>query len=58
MEKINYLEERVDNLSNIIGDENIIIEKKNTTISDSIPYIKAKIDDDSNSSSGIIQKSK
>ena len=28
MEKINYLEERVDNLSNIIGDENIIIEKK------------------------------
>ena len=58
MEKINYLQERVDNLSCIIGEDNITIEKQNKTISESIPYIKSKIDDNSNTSSEIIQKSK
>ncbi len=58
MEKINYLQERVDNLSSIIGEDNITIEKQNKTISESIPYIKSKIDDNSNTSSEIIQKSK
>ena len=64
-EKINYLKERVDNISGIIGEQeldpkNIMKsqDNKNKTISDTITFIKGQMNDNSNLSSDTLKKSK
>ena len=64
-EKINYLKERVDNISSIIGEQeldpkNIMKsqDNKNKTISDTITFIKGQMNDNSNLSSDTLKKSK
>ena len=64
-EKINYLKERIDNISSIMGvgdidPKNIMKnpDNKNKTISDTINYIKGQMNDNSNLSTDTIKKSK
>ena len=64
-EKINYLKERIDNISSIMGvgdidPKNIMKnpDNKNKTISDTINYIKSQMNDNSNLSTDTIKKSK
>ena len=65
-EKINYLKERIENISSIIGDEQIDPKMKNTksqdnkskTISDTIADIKLLMNDNSNVASDTLKKSK
>ena len=55
-EKINYLKERIDNISSIIGEESTNSkalktgDNKSKTISDSINYIKSQMNDNNNNS--------
>ncbi len=63
-EKIDYLKERIDNITSIIGDEDInhkgkSLSKDNKfeTISDSISYIKMQMNDN-NITLDILKKSK
>ena len=65
-EKIDYLKERIDNITSIIGDEDLnpkgkgskIQDNKFTTISDSISYIKSQMTDNTNVISDTLKKSK
>ena len=65
-DKINYLKERIDNISSIIGEEiidpktkgNKSQDNKNKTISDTISFIKLQMNDNTNISSDTIKKSK
>ena len=65
-DKIDYLKERIDNISSIIGEEiidtktkgNKSQENKNKTISDTISFIKLQMNDNTNISSDTIKKSK
>ena len=64
-EKINYLKERIDNISSIMGvgdidPKNIMKnpDNKNKTISDTINFIKGQMNDNSNLSTDTIKKSK
>ena len=63
-EKIDYLKERIDNITSIIGDEDINHKGKSLsqdnkfeTISDSISYIKMQMNDN-NITLDILKKSK
>ena len=65
-EKIDYLKERIDNITSIIGEEDLnpkgkggkIQDNKFATISDSISYIKSQITDNTNVTSETLKKSK
>ncbi len=65
-DKIDYLKERIDNISSIIGEEiidpktkgNKSQDNKNKTISDTISFIKLQMNDNTNISSDTIKKSK
>ena len=65
-DKIDYLKERIDNISSIIGEEEIdpkikgiqSQDNKNKTISDTISFIKLQMNDNTNISSDTIKKSK
>ena len=60
-DKIDILKERIDNISNIIGENEIINEKEKNqfkTINDVISHIKSKIFDNSNMGSDVLNKSK
>ena len=60
-DKIDILKERIDNISNIIGENEIINEKEKNqfkTINDVISNIKSKIFDNSNMGSDVLNKSK
>ena len=65
-EKIDYLKERIDNITSIIGDEDLNPKSKGgktqdnkfTTISDSISYIKSQMNDNTNVTSDTLKKSK
>ena len=65
-EKIDYLKERIDNITSIIGEEDLNPKGKGsraqdikfTTISDSISYIKSQMNDNTNVSSDTLKKSK
>jgi len=65
-EKINYLKERIDNISSIIGDEETDPKMKNIknqenkskTISDTISNIKMLMNDNSNVATDTLKKSK
>ena len=64
-EKINYLKERIDNISSIIGDEEADPKKnvknqenKTKSISDTISQIKMQMNDNSNMASDTLKKSK
>ena len=65
-EKINYLKERIDNISSIIGDEETDQKMKNIknqenkskTISDTISNIKMLMNDNSNVATDTLKKSK
>ena len=65
-DKIDYLKERIDNISSIIGEEiidpktkgNKTQDNKNKTISDTISFIKLQMNDNTNISSDTIKKSK
>ena len=64
-EKINYLKERIDNISSIIGDEETDQKMKNIknqenkskTISDTISNIKMLMNDNSNVATDTLKKS-
>ena len=65
-EKIDYLKERIDNITSIIGDEDLnpksksgkTQENKFSTISDSISYIKSQMNENTNTISDTLKKSK
>ena len=60
-ERINNLKERIDNISNLIGENESLKDKDKTefkTISDSISFIKSQIINNSTLSSDTINKSK
>ena len=67
-EKIDYLKERIDNISSIIGEEEIIDPKSNKyskgqenkfkTISDAISFIKMQMNDNSTVALDTLKKSK
>ena len=60
-EKIDNLKERIDNISNIIGENDLIKEKDKSqfrTINDIISHIKSKILDNNTISSETLNKSK
>jgi len=65
-EKIDYLKERIDNITSIIGDEDLnpkgkgskTQDNKFTTISDSISYIKSQMTENTNVISDTLKKSK
>ena len=65
-EKINYLKERIDNISGILGQEEIDPENKimkqseneNKNISDTINFILNQVTGSSNTSSDILKKCK
>ena len=65
-EKIDYLKERIDNITSIIGEEDLNPKGKGSraqdnkfiTISDSISYIKSQMNDNTNVSSDTLKKSK
>ena len=65
-EKIDYLKERIDNITSIIGEEDLnpkgkgskIQDNKFTTISDSISYIKSQMSENTNVASDTLKKSK
>ena len=65
-EKINYLKERIDNISSIIGDEETDQKMKNIknqenkskTINDTISNIKMLMNDNSNVATDTLKKSK
>lgn len=62
-EKINYLKERIDNISSIIGEESTNSkafksgDNKSKSISDSIIYIKSQMNDNSNFAMETLKKS-
>ena len=65
MKKIKERKERVDNISSIIGEQELdpknimkIQDNKNKTISDTITFIKGQMNDNSNLSSDTLKKSK
>ena len=65
-EKINYLKERIDNISSIIGEDEADPKMKNVknqenktkSISDTIAQIKMQMNDNSNVASDTLKKSK
>ena len=60
-DKIDNLKERIDNISNIIGENELINDKEKNqfkTINDLISYIKSKIFDNSTMTSDVLGKSK
>ena len=60
-DKIDNLKERIDNLSNIIGENELINDKEKNqfkTINDLISHIKSKIFDNSTMTSDVLGKSK
>ena len=65
-EKINYLKERIDNISSIIGEDDVDPKMKNAknqenkpkSISDTISQIKMQMNDNSNVASDTLKKSK
>ena len=65
-EKINYLKERIDNISSIIGEDEADLKMKNAknqenktkSISDTISQIKMQMNDNSNVASDTLKKSK
>ena len=60
-EKINNLKERIDNISNIIGEKELANHKdknKNKTINDIISNIKSQMLSDNTTTSDAITKSK
>jgi hypothetical protein len=60
-EKINNLKERIDNISNIIGENELANHKdknKNKTINDIISNIKSQMLSDNTTTSDAITKSK
>ena len=60
-DKIDNLKERIDNISNIIGENELINDKEKNqfkTINDLISNIKSKIFDNSTMTSDVLGKSK
>ena len=60
-DKIENLKERIDNISNIIGENELINDKEKNqfkTINDLISHIKSKIFDNSTMTSDVLGKSK
>ncbi len=60
-DKIDNLKERIDNISNIIGENELINDKEKNqfkTINDLISHIKSKIFDNSTMTSDVLGKSK
>ena len=65
-EKINYLKERIDNITSIIGEEDMNPKSKDSrnqdnkfkNINDSISYIKMQMNDNTNATLDILKKSK
>ena len=60
-DKIDNLKERIDNISNIIGENELINDKEKNqfkTINDLISHIKSKIFDNSTMTSEVLGKSK
>ena len=60
-DKLDNLKERIDNISNIIGENELINDKEKNqfkTINDLISHIKSKIFDNSTMTSDVLGKSK